>query len=117
MFELEYGAEYANSVKVIFSPENWDTEMTNLSNDLADMVDRMFIDPEDFEQAMEWITGVVVEDYVRVPAHFGALTIALTFHNDGPACDWCSKDITEKQCIGSQARTGEIRCAECETLV
>ena len=79
MWEIEYGADYADSVKVVFPPENWDYEMTELSRDLAGMVDRRLIDREDFEQAMEWMTGVVVEDRdVRVPATFGDLTIALT---------------------------------------
>ena len=79
MWEIEYGADYADSVKVVFPPENWDYEMTELSRDLAGMVDRRLIAREDFEQGMEWVTGVVVEDHgVRVPATFGDLTIALT---------------------------------------
>lgn len=79
MWEIEYGADYADSVKVIFHPDNWDYEMSELSRDLAGMVDRRLIDREDFEQGMEWVTGVVVEDRdVRVPAHFGDLTVALT---------------------------------------
>ena len=79
MWEIEYGADYADSVKVIFPPEDWDYEMTELSRDLAGMVDRRLITQEEYEQGMEWVTGVVVEDRgVRVPATFGDLTIALT---------------------------------------
>ena len=79
MWEIEYGADYADSYEIRVRPEDWDGAMTTLSNHLADMVDRRLIDREDFEQAMEWVTGVVVEDHgVRVPATFGDLTIALT---------------------------------------
>lgn len=79
MFEIEYGADYADSYEIRVRPEDWDGAMTTLSNHLAEMVDRRLIDREDFEHAMEWVTGVVVEDRdVRVPAHFGGLTIALT---------------------------------------
>lgn len=82
MWEIEYGAEYANAVEVHFPAEGWDKEMTNISRDLADMVDRHFISPEDFEQAMEWLTGVVIEDEdVRVPATFGDLTIVVTLRS------------------------------------
>lgn len=83
MFEIEYGADYSDSVKVIFPPENWDYEMSELSRDLAGMVDRRLIAQEDFEQSMEWITGVVVDDVnVRVPATFGDLTVAITLTGD-----------------------------------
>ena len=79
MFEIEYAADYADSYEIRVRPEDWDGAMTTLSNHLAEMVDRRLIDREDFEQGMEWITGVVVEDHgVRVPATFGDLTIALT---------------------------------------
>ena len=79
MWEIEYGADYSDSVKVIFPPEDWDYEMTELSRDLAGMVDRRLIYAEEYDQAMEWVTGVVVEDHgVRVSATFGVLTIALT---------------------------------------
>ncbi len=79
MFEIEYGADYATSYEITVKPENWDGAMTILSQHLADMVDSRRIDREDFEQAMEWATGVVVEDRnVRVPATFGDLTVAIT---------------------------------------
>ena len=79
MWEIEYGADYADSYEIRVRPEDWDGAMTTLSNHLAEMVDRRLIDREDFEQAMEWVTGVVVEDRdVRVSGVFGGLVIALT---------------------------------------
>lgn len=79
MFEIEYSAEYVDLYQI--HDNDWDRALRNLSNGLAQFVDRNYITQEEFEQGMEWITGVVVEDYgVRVPAHFGALTVALTLH-------------------------------------
>lgn len=79
MWEIEYGADWADSYEIRVRPEDWDGAMTTLSGHLADMVDRRLITQEEFEQGMEWVTGVVVEDRdVRVPATFGGLTIALT---------------------------------------
>lgn len=79
MWEIEYGADWADSYEIRVRPEDWDGAMTTLSGHLADMVDRRLIYAEEYDQAMEWVTGVVVEDRgVRVPATFGGLTIALT---------------------------------------
>lgn len=79
MWEIEYGADYADTYEMRFRPEDWDGAMTELSNHLADMVNRRLIDAEEFEQGMEWVTGVVIDDTdVRVPGLFGGLTIALT---------------------------------------
>ena len=79
MWEIEYGADYADSYEIRVRPEDWDGAMTTLSSHLAEMVERRLILPEEYEQGMEWVTGVVVEDRdVRVPATFGGLTIALT---------------------------------------
>lgn len=77
MFEIEYGADYSDSCTI--HDNDWDRAMGELSQGLGGLVDRRLIDREDFEQAMEWVTGVVAEDHgVRVPAHFGDLTVALT---------------------------------------
>ena len=79
MWEIEYGADYSDSYEIRVRPEDWDGAMTTLSNHLAEMVERRLILPEEYEQGMEWVTGVVVEDRdVRIPATFGDLTIALT---------------------------------------
>lgn len=79
MWEIEYGADYADSYEIRVRPEDWDGAMTTLSNHLAAMVDEFLITREEFEAGMEWVTGVVVEDQdVRVPGTFGGLTIALT---------------------------------------
>ena len=77
MFEIEYGADYADSYEI--KGYEWDNAMEILSFYLAKMVDDRLISAEDFEQGMEWITGVVIDDVdVRVPAAFGDLTIAIT---------------------------------------
>lgn len=79
MWVIEYGADYADDYEMRFRPEDWDGAMASLSEALADHVDRRLIDQEEFEQAMEWITGVVIEDaYVRIPATFGGLSMAIT---------------------------------------
>ena len=79
MWEIEYGADYADSYEIRVRPEDWDGAMATLSNHLARMVERRHILPEEFEQGMEWVTGVVVEDRdVRVSGVFGGLVIALT---------------------------------------
>lgn len=86
MWEIEYGADYADLYEIRVRPEDWDGAMSTLSQHLAEMVERRLILPEEFEQGMEWVTGVVVEDHdVRVSAHFGedygglgGLTISLT---------------------------------------
>ena len=79
MWEIEYGADYADSYEIRVRPEDWDGAMATLSNHLAEMVERRHILPEEFEQGMEWVPGVVVEDRdVRVSGVFGGLVIALT---------------------------------------
>ena len=79
MWEIEYGADYADSYEIRVRPEDWDGAMATLSNHLAEMVERRHILPEEFEQGMEWVTGVVMEDRdVRVSGVFGGLVIALT---------------------------------------
>lgn len=76
MFEIEYGAD---SHDITIRPDEWDMGMATISQDLADNVDRGLITAENFEQGMEWLTGVVIDDEgVRVPATFGDLTIAVT---------------------------------------
>lgn len=78
MWEIEYGADYADSYEIRVRPENWDRAMVELSEHLADMVGRL-ITQDEYVQGMEWVTGVVVEDHdVRVSGVFGGLTIALT---------------------------------------
>lgn len=77
MFDIEYGVDYADSYEI--TGYEWDKAMEILSFYLAKMVDDRLITQEEFEQGMNWVTGVVVEDHgVRVPATFGDLTIALT---------------------------------------
>lgn len=79
MWEIEFGADYADSYEIRVRPEDWDGAMTTLSEHLAEMVDRRLITPEEFTEGMEWVTGVVVEDRdVRVSGVFGGLVIALT---------------------------------------
>lgn len=79
MWEIEYGADYADSYEIRVRPEDWDGAMTTLSEHLAEMVERRLITTEEYTEGMEWVTGVVVEDQdVRVPGTFGGLTIALT---------------------------------------
>lgn len=116
MFEIEYGADYSDSY-VIYD-NDWDRAMGALSRGLAYHVDRRLISVEEFEQGMEWTTGVVVEDEgVRVSGIFGGLTVAITLMGgDDLACDRCSRDLTEEQCIASLRRAGVIWCEECETL-
>lgn len=78
MWEIEYAPDYADSYEIRVRPEDWDRAMVELSEHLADMVGRL-ITQEEFEQGMEWVTGVVVEDRdVRVSQTFDGLTIALT---------------------------------------
>lgn len=82
MWEIEYGADYADSYEIRCKADDWDKAMTTLSNHLADMVDHRLIEQEEFEQGMEWVTGVVIDDHdVRVPGLFGGLTIALTLRD------------------------------------
>lgn len=62
-----------------FSSPHWDEIAAVASSITASFVDSGNISEKEFEEGMEWLTGVVVEDHdVRVPAHFGDLTIALT---------------------------------------
>ena len=87
MWTIEYGADWADSYEV--SGYDWDKSMEILSFYLAKMVDDRLITQEEFEQGMEWVTGVVIDDEdVRVPAYFseeygGGLSIAVTLVSDG----------------------------------
>ena len=77
MFEIEYGADYADSY--VIHDNDWDRAMSKLSRGLANLVDRRLINQEEFTEGMEWSTGVVIDDMnVRTPATFGLLTIAIT---------------------------------------
>ena len=81
MWEIEYVADYSDSY--VIHDNDWDRAMERLSRGLANLVDRRLIYSEEFEQAMEWITGVVVEDE-DVPVHgtFGVLTVTITLTGD-----------------------------------
>lgn len=87
MWHIEYGAEWASSHEIWDT--DWDRAMRTLSNGLADHVDRRLITPEQFEAAMEWATGVVIDDEdVRVPSFFEGvagyrLIVAITRVSDG----------------------------------
>lgn len=78
MFEIEYGADYRDSYSIF--DIDWDRAMSNLSQGLANLVNRGHISLDEYEQGMEWVTGVVVEDEnVRVSATFGDnLTVSIT---------------------------------------
>lgn len=79
MFEIEFGADYADSYEIRTRPEDWDGAMTALSNTLAEFVDRRLIDHDDFVAAMEWVTGVVIDDVnVRHSQTFGYLGMSVT---------------------------------------
>lgn len=78
MFEIEYGADYRDSYSVF--DNDWDRAMSTLSQGLASLVNRGHISRDEYEQGMEWITGVVIDDEnVRVSATFGDnLTVGIT---------------------------------------
>lgn len=81
MFEIEYGADYSDSY--VIHDNDWNRAMGTLSRGLANLVDRRLIYQEEFEQGMEWATGVVVEDEnVRVSGMFGVLTVSITLMGD-----------------------------------
>lgn len=86
MWHIEYGAEWADSYEIWDT--DWDRAMRTLSNGLANHVDRRLITPEQFTEAMEWVTGVVIDDEdVRTPAQFDdedgyGLSVAITRVSD-----------------------------------
>lgn len=87
MWHIEYCADWADSYEI--HDTDWNRAMLTLSNGLTDYMRRRIITPEEFISAMEWATGVVIEDEdVRVPGQFEdangyGLTVAITRVSDG----------------------------------
>ena len=82
MWHIEYGADWADSYEI--HDTDWNRAMLNLSKGLTDHMKRGLITSEEFISAMEWASGVVIEDEdVRVPGRFEdgdgyGLTVAIT---------------------------------------
>lgn len=77
MWIIESFVGYDRSIKV--PSEDWDDAMSRLSETLSRYFDKNLIDSGQFERAMEWATGVVIEDTgVTVPFEDDRLTVSIT---------------------------------------
>lgn len=87
MWHIEYCADWADSYEI--HDTDWNRAMLTLSKGLTDYMRRRIITPEEFIPAMEWATGVVIEDDdVRVSGQFEdangyGLTVSITRVSDG----------------------------------
>lgn len=85
MFEIEYGVDYAEAY--IIRSDDWGKAVLGLYADLTDLLDRSYITSEEFVSAVQWVSGVVIDDAdVRVPGRFEdgdgfGLSVAITRHS------------------------------------
>lgn len=77
MWEIEAGAEWADLQGAEFNFYDSLVEWLRITVNMF-YEQRLIFDTEGTD-AMEWVRGVVIDDEdVRVPAHFGGLTVAIT---------------------------------------